>query len=325
MAIITSDTDTGATFTGKPKRVSWERLWTFSGGPFAKAIDPGTRSLIRGWPASNLHTDLDFARACGLPDKVAASATQYHGYAVQLMADLFGTGWLSHGVMDVRFIAIVDAGDTLVSSAEVRSKDVEKDITRFTLDVSCENQRGEKVLVGWATGCTGNVSPQGLQEYEKHRAQLMADPTIQHDTEGRLHLEPLEYIVTPELNQQFCYGQEDFHPRYIEETEDGPPIAHPALLLNWSNGTRSPSYQAAAVGPGGGRAGLHARDITFFLNPARVGKKLRVTWTGIGSYEKRGRPYSVGDTLVVDEDGLEIIRRLHFDTTASPEYRVKVA
>jgi hypothetical protein len=322
MAIITNDTTTGEVFTGKPKRVSWERLWTFSGGPFAKVMDPKTKSIVGGWPASNLHTDLDFARSCGLPDKVAASATQFQGYVAQLMVELFGTEWLSHGVMDVKFIAIVDAGDTLVCNAVVQSKSVEGDTTRFTLDVNCENQRGEKVLVGWATGCTGTVAPQGLHEYDKHRAELMADSTIQHDTEGRLQLEPLEYLVTPELNQQFCYGQEDFHPRYIQETEARPPITHPALLLNWSNGTRSPSYQGA--GPGGGRAGLHARDITFFLNPATVGKKLKVTWIGIGSYEKRGRPYSVGDTLIVDEDGLDIIRRLHFDTTASTEYSVKV-
>jgi len=308
MVAITSNTKVGEEFAGKPKKVSWERLWAFSGGPFR----------LEGWPSKNIHTDLELAKSCGLPSRVAASATQFQGYVVQLMIDLFGEEWLSHGVMDVKFIAIVDAGDTLVSKAIITSKEEQDGATRFTMDVGCDNQKGQKVLVGWAAGAVGKAAPQGLQEYNRRLAELQADSTIQHTPEGAPQPEPLEYLVTPELNQQFCYGEEDFHPRYIEETRFGPPIAHPALLLNWSNGTRSPSYRIAS-----GRAGLHSRDHTFFYNPARVGKKIRVTWKGIGSYERRGRPYSVGETLIVDEDGLEIIRRLNYGTTASQEYQVR--
>lgn len=310
MALIMRNTGIGKVFSGKPKLVSWPRLWTFSGGPFKQ----------EGWPAKNIHTDLEFARSCGLPDKVAASATQYQGYAIQLLIDLFGPQWLYHGVMDVRFIAIVNAGDTLVAKAAVKSKEDRGESTRFLLDVYCENQRGEKVLVGQSSCYAGKVKPQGLEEFEKARAALLADSSIQRSSnEEVVRLEPLEYVVSPELNQQFCYGQDDFHARYIEETEIGLPVAHPALLLNWSNGTRSPTYRIAS-----GQAGIHAREHTFFFNPARVGKKIKVTWKGIGTYERRGRPYSVGETLVVDEDGLEIIRRLHYSTIASQEHRVKV-
>ena len=317
MALITQRTNIGESFTGKPKRVSWERLWTFSGGPFK----------LEGWPARNIHTDLEYANASGLPNKVAASATQFQGYVVQLMIDLFGVEWLSNGTLDVKFIAIVHAGDTLVTKTVVQSKEEQDGATKFTMDVYCENQRGEKVLVGLATGIIGKVAPRGLEEYNNRLAELGALCT-QLSPEGSPQLEPLEYVVTPELNQQFLYAEEDFHLCYIEETESGPPIVHPALILNWSNGTRSPSYRAPTLQSGQQsgqsiRAGFHARDEAFFYNPARVGGKLKVIWTNVGSYEKRGRPYSTGETLVVNEDGLEIIRRLHYDTTASQEYKVK--
>ena len=118
--------------------------------------------------------------------------------------------------------------------------------------------------------------------------------------------EPLEFLVTPELNQQYLYAEEDFHARYIEETEAGPPIVHPALILNMSNNSRSPSFFLPP-----GVAGLHAADETFFYRPARVGKRLKVTWKLLDKYEKRGRPYNLFDCRVTDEDGVEILKKLH--------------
>ena len=67
--------------------------------------------------------------------------------------------------------------------------------------------------------------------------------------------------------------------------------------------------------------GGHTHDEAFFRNVAFVGKKIKVTWNPqpIGSYERRGRTYSVGDvTLIVDEDGREIVRRLGRGARAKP-------
>jgi len=122
-------------------------------------------------------------------------------------------------------------------------------------------------------------------------------------------LEPFEFVVTPEYNQQYLYAVEDYHPRYLQETELGPPIVHPGLLLNQSNSTRSPSYYLPP-----GISSLHAGDEAEFINPGRVGKKFRVTWKIVDKYEKRGRQYRVTETLVVDEDGMEILRRKNFST-----------
>ena len=121
--------------------------------------------------------------------------------------------------------------------------------------------------------------------------------------------EPYEYVVTPEFNRQYLEAEEDCHPRYFEETDFGPPIVHPGLFINHSNVTRSPSFYLPP-----GMAAVHAKEEIEFLNPGRVGKKFRVTWKVVDVYEKRGRPYQVKEVLIVDEDGLEILRRRITDT-----------
>jgi hypothetical protein len=116
--------------------------------------------------------------------------------------------------------------------------------------------------------------------------------------------EPFEFHVTPEFNEQYLYALQDYHPGYLMETDSGPPLVHPGLLLNQSNVTRSPSFQSQ-----GEKAGIHAAEEVEFINPAKVGKRFKVTWKVLEEYEKRGRRYTVFEALVVDEDGLEILRR----------------
>jgi len=294
MGKLKRETKEGEIFEGKPKRVSWERLWAFSGGPFSNV----------GWPRKNIHTDSDFAISCGLPS-VAASATQFMGYVAELMTDLFGAEWLSHGTMDVKFINIVNAGDVLLTKAEVKSRESQDNATRFTVDVFCENQTGGKVLVGCATGILGKGTFPAIQQ-----------TILQKDVQSIPTLQGYEFLLSPELNQQYLYSEEDFHPWYIEETEIGPPIGHPALLFNMSNGTRSPSFSMD-----GGEAAFHARDETFFLHPARVGKKLKIIYNWRGIFEKRGRPYRLTSVTVVDEDGREVLKRLLHSTIASQKYQ----
>ncbi len=141
MASVTRDTEIGQRFSGKKKEIAWERLWAFSGGPFAK----------EGWPRKNLHTDLEFAKACGLPS-VGASGTQYQGHVCELFLDLFGETWLRTGTLTAKFIALVDVNDVLQSKAVVTAKEFTDSQVQFTFDIWCENQQGAKVLVGSATG-----------------------------------------------------------------------------------------------------------------------------------------------------------------------------
>ena len=116
--------------------------------------------------------------------------------------------------------------------------------------------------------------------------------------------EPYTFEVTRELNEQYLYAVQDYHPRYLEETDSGPPLVHPSLLLNQSNLTRSPSFGLKA-----GLAGVHAKEEVEFLKPGRVGKIFRITWKVVEEYEKRDKLYTVIEALIVDEDGREILRR----------------
>jgi len=141
MRKLTRNTKIGNEFTGKRKTISEARVFAFSGG----------RLNAPGWPAKNIHTDLEFAKSCGLQTR-SVSATQYMGYLTELMVDLFGETWLSHGRMELKFIAIVDVEDSLLTKAIVTSKELEGSGTRFILDMWCENQHGNKVAVGTAIG-----------------------------------------------------------------------------------------------------------------------------------------------------------------------------
>jgi len=116
--------------------------------------------------------------------------------------------------------------------------------------------------------------------------------------------EPYEFRVTAEFNQQYLEAQEDFHPRYLQETDAGAPVVHPGLLINYSSVTRGPSFHLPS-----NMAAVVAKDQIEYLNPGRVGKTFTVQWKVVDTYEKRGRPYQVTEILVVDEDGLEILQR----------------
>jgi len=135
----------------------------------------------------------------------------------------------------------------------------------------------------------------------------MAERKFLHELQDGDELAPLEFVVTPELNQQYLFAQEDYDQRYIAPNEAGAVFVHPSLILNMSNETRSPSYRIdPRICP------IHTRDETTFLNPALVGKRFKVTWKVLGHYEKGGRPYHILDIQVVDEDGAVILtRKMH--------------
>ena len=64
-------------------------------------------------------------------------------------------------------------------------------------------------------------------------------------------------------------------------------------------------YNQYALPPEGG---FHAQQEFEFINPLKVGKKVRVTGKLVDRYIKRGREYFVAEFVAVDEDGLEIVR-----------------
>jgi len=141
MSKITKDSVIGDEVSGKLRTVSLERINCFSGG-YPKGPN---------WPAKNIHTDLEAARQCGI-DTRAASGAMFEGYLVDLMIDQFGEEWLNYGKMNLAFIKIVDKDYTLIPKAVVKAKTEKGSRVEFTLEICCEDQNGDKVVVGTAVG-----------------------------------------------------------------------------------------------------------------------------------------------------------------------------
>ncbi len=116
--------------------------------------------------------------------------------------------------------------------------------------------------------------------------------------------ESLEFVVTPELNQQMLFAQEDFDTRYIEARDSHPPIVHPAVLMQMSANTKSPSFRLKPK-----TGSILGEEVIEYLGTAYLDRKLRVEWEVVKAYEKRGRNYYVMEARITDADGAQILKR----------------
>ena len=98
----------------------------------------------------DIHTDYEAARRAGFRRPVVPGRqnTELIG---EMLVKFFGEGYLG-GNLSIAFIKVVEVGDELTTKGVVREKVVEGNAIRLILDVWCENQRGEKVVVGTASG-----------------------------------------------------------------------------------------------------------------------------------------------------------------------------
>ena len=106
--------------------------------------------LYSGWPWKNIHTDDDLAKSTWLP-RAILQGLQSHAYVSKMLTDFFGEGWLKGGKLEVTFIQYGLPGDTVTCKGIVRERKAEGEAVRCTLEVWCENQRGEKITVGTAS------------------------------------------------------------------------------------------------------------------------------------------------------------------------------
>lgn len=103
------------------------------------------------WPRfKNLHTDYEAAQDWGLRKPVIAGC-QLSEYAGELLIKFFGKGYMG-GRLSVKFIGVVEPDDEITTKGVVTEKIVEDTKIRLVLDIWGENQRGEKVVVGTASG-----------------------------------------------------------------------------------------------------------------------------------------------------------------------------
>ena len=119
--------------------------------PRVKPIAQRQIDCYSGVRPHSIHTDAEWAKKKGFAAPLAQGLMS-SAYVSQMMVDLLGTGFVKGGKMSVAFIQPVLAGDTLTMHGAVKSKEAEGAQTRVTVEFWCENQHGEKTLVGTASG-----------------------------------------------------------------------------------------------------------------------------------------------------------------------------
>jgi acyl dehydratase len=105
-------------------------------------------NALRG---QSIHTDAAVAKAKGYPDSVAQGLMSAD-YISELMTHQMDQGWLRHGRLSLVFVRPVICGDMLTTCAAKREELDEGAYARHVYDVWCENQNGEMVTVGTASG-----------------------------------------------------------------------------------------------------------------------------------------------------------------------------
>jgi len=145
MALATRDIKVGYEVTPITLTISRQKIKLFS-----------TRTTPRGDPlgekwAPNIHISEEMAKSIGFPDTVP-EALQMFAYMSKFMASFFGEGWVRGGKLSTNFIRLIMPGDTITIKGVVKERTPEDSAIRITLEVWCENQRGEKAIVGVASG-----------------------------------------------------------------------------------------------------------------------------------------------------------------------------
>ncbi len=105
-------------------------------------------SALRG---QSIHLQPEVAKEAGYGATVAEELMSAD-YISELMTGVFGQGWLLTGRMSLAFVRPALCGDTLTANGRVTERIYEGSFTRHVYQVWCENQRGEMVAVGTASG-----------------------------------------------------------------------------------------------------------------------------------------------------------------------------
>ena len=103
-----------------------------------------------------------------------------------------------------------------------------------------------------------------------------------------------DHLVLPEDIEAHGFAVEDDHPWLAEMT------APPTLMANQALHLRHSKYIV--------HAGLHARMEFNFLEPIRLGMRVRTRGKVIDKYERRGKPYMVTEYVTEDDSGRVLVR-----------------
>lgn len=136
MGLTAADVKVGTELAPLTKHMTLEKMQLFSGGE-------GRSAKV------NLHTDAAAAeRDAGLKQPFASGRMSL-GYACELMSRYVGLDQFSRtGTIDFKFVRPVMPGDTLTVRGRVSGMEPADAGVLVTVELYCENQKGEKVSVG---------------------------------------------------------------------------------------------------------------------------------------------------------------------------------
>jgi acyl dehydratase len=107
-----------------------------------------SRPLMAG--SNPIHYDAAFAKNAGLPAPIATGVMS-SAFLSEMLTNAFGVEWIRGGSMDVKFIRLIYAGDTVTARGRITSRSETSTGVRIALAIWCETQRGEPVTVGTAS------------------------------------------------------------------------------------------------------------------------------------------------------------------------------
>jgi acyl dehydratase len=136
MGLSAADIKVGTELAPLVKHMTLQKMIWFSGGE-------GRAQKV------NLHTDAAAAeRDTGLKQPFASGRISL-GYGCELMSRFVGLDVFSHtGTIDFKFIKPVMPGDTITVRGRVSELKPVPEGALVTVEIHCENQRGEKTSVG---------------------------------------------------------------------------------------------------------------------------------------------------------------------------------
>jgi hypothetical protein len=114
-------------------------------------------------------------------------------------------------------------------------------------------------------------------------------------------LPKMEILYDEDMQGRFLAALQEENPWYYSESPWGGPITYHPLLDDAPMESAMHCYQYPF-------SFVHAKQETEFINPLPLGKRARIFTEIVDKYVKRNKGYIVIESLIVDEDGVEIMR-----------------
>lgn len=129
--------------------------------PVEENMDVFTGELVEEGYSENTHTNDEVARKAGFTGRIVEGRMIVSALLSRMLGTFLGSGWMMGGELAVKFVDISYPGDVITAKGIIRKSLNEGKAARIELEVWCENQKGEKIVVGTARGYREHVEHQG--------------------------------------------------------------------------------------------------------------------------------------------------------------------